>query len=494
MKPVHPLIAGLCAAVIATTAEPASAAKLCVDPAKPAKCFGTIQAAVDAAAPGDTVTVAPLKTDPQGYRENVVVSTPSLTIQGKGKAKGSAARERCPTTVLDGCETAVDPTVCGRTSGTVSGTGSGFTIAATGVTIRGFTIRFFLNGILLNDGADDATVRDSCFVSNRWGVFSADGASLDATAMADRLVVERSLFRNTSNREVEVFGNDVVVQRNVLPIAEDGVEIRGDRSRIADNRFETCNDRCITVLGHETTVAGNVINSGDRPIRVSGNNPTVRENEIFAAPVNAIEIICDVVAGGSDTASCTGGLVADNEIHGQSDDRDGIRALGSNLTIAENIVIGVSRSGIHFEGDGGLIEENRVVRSGTQASASVALRVEGSDNRILDNDVRLAGLVGIENVAGDRNLYRGNEVAGSGRSGIWIRAGDANEVVANTVEDNHGEGVNNGAPATNTVIDDNGIEGNRRDVCNDGTVASFTGNAFATGGLATSCVVDVAVP
>ena len=51
------------------------------------------------------------------------------------------------------------------------------------------------------------------------------------------------------------------------------------------------------------------------------------------------------------------------------------------------------------------------------------------------------------------------------------------------------EGIANSG-GTNTDIEDNKIRKSRTDICNDGTVGTFEGNAFDTGGIATACVVD----
>ena len=55
---------------------------------------------------------------------------------------------------------------------------------------------------------------------------------------------------------------------------------------------------------------------------------------------------------------------------------------------------------------------------------------------------------------------------------------------------NQGEGINNDDTATNTVAIDNLAQGNRTDVCNDGTFLTFIGNLFTTGGVTTPCAVE----
>jgi parallel beta-helix repeat protein len=77
----------------------------------PSCVYTTIQSAVDASNPGDTVSV-----QAGSYSENVTVSTPSITLKGQ-KPMGSVLLD-CPS----------------------SGTGVGILVSSSGVTIKGFEI------------------------------------------------------------------------------------------------------------------------------------------------------------------------------------------------------------------------------------------------------------------------------------------------------------------------------------------------------------------
>jgi Right handed beta helix region len=69
----------VCAALLATMGSPAVAATLCVNPGGTNGCYSTIKAAVSAASPNDTITVAP-----GTYKEDVVIGK-SLSLIGANR-------------------------------------------------------------------------------------------------------------------------------------------------------------------------------------------------------------------------------------------------------------------------------------------------------------------------------------------------------------------------------------------------------------------------
>jgi hypothetical protein len=467
---------------------PAAAATFCVDPDDPAKCSATIQEAVDLAGPGDVVAIARTGGDgSRGYRENVVVTTPNLTITGKGRARGSLTKEKCPTVVLDGCETPDDPTSCGSNAGV----GSAFAIDATGVTIESLTIRHFKHAVLLGDGADDTTVRGTCFVANDGAVFNDEVDDPTGSAV-DRLTVERSLFRGTvDGTDVEIVGDGTIVRENAFFVTDEGVYLRGAGARVEGNEFVTCNDDCIRVKGPNTVVTENEIESADDAIELDGDNPTVTRNEVRGSDDDNVNVDCGADPDDVDPATCTGGLIADNEIVGNSDDDQGIDAEGDHLVVRDNRADGTAQAGIRYSGDNGTVTGNQIRRAGKPFFA--AMEIRGDDNQVLGNKIILPASAAIETF-GDRNTFRKNVIAQGGTSGFFQRDGTANVIVDNKIKGCHGEGINNALGATDTVIEDNTTTGNRTDVCNDGTIASFTGNTLDTGGVATPCLVEKIEP
>jgi len=455
----------------------AQAATLCVDPANSPPCFATIQAAVNAAAAGDTIDIA-VNPSSKGYTENVVIATANLTLIGKGKASGGPTSEKCPNVIVDACETGADPTDCGvNTFG-----GDAITVNAAGVTVQGLLIRHGDKGIGLNAGADNTTITSVCFIDNGEHVFSGGGVVNDVT-------VADSLFRGGSGGDaIDLDGDDIQIQRNIFFTTDNGVDITGDNFYISNNNFITSNDDCIDVRGDNGKIHDNVLKTCDDPIDYDGDQPDIRRNDITsAAGGQGVDLFCS--DGSFDPATCTGGTIANNKINGVGDDTQGMDVDGDNLVIENNNIVSTADEGINYEGSHGIIRNNAVRRAGSE-NESPGIDIDGSDNLIEGNIVELNSYVGIRNYSGDDNTYRQNKVVNNGRSGILIKEGDDTIIDNNIVVRNHGEGVNNGSLATDTTIDNNTITDNRTDVCNDGSVLSFVGNTFGTGGIATACVVD----
>jgi Right handed beta helix region len=125
-------------------------------------CLGTrhpflaIQAAVDAARPRDTIRVCPGL-----YRENVVVQTPRLTIEGANAGRDPTARRRRHESIVTGV-------FADHPKGTVE-------LAADHVTWDGFTIRGILEqenapGMYTDPAHSGYLVRDTIFQDNGVGL------------------------------------------------------------------------------------------------------------------------------------------------------------------------------------------------------------------------------------------------------------------------------------------------------------------------------------
>ncbi len=482
MRRMHLAVLGV-GALLGTAA--ASAATLCVDPDK-ASCFATIQEAVDAADPGDRIKVAP-HPDSRGYRENVVVDEDGLEIVGVGNAKAGVAKETCPKTIVDGCESAAHPTTC-----SVIAQGDPiFRITAADVTLSALTIRHGYQAVRL-DGVQGASVEKSCFIGNEGSIVS--------NGQSDGATVTRSVFRGSIGAvpDVQIEGDDVALGRNTFLTVSEGLEVVGDSARVERNLFEGSRNKPLIVEGHEAVVHRNIMRSTAKGPSVSGDQPDIQKNQVFGTEDDNIGVDCGSDPENPDPSTCTGGLIAGNLLRGNNDDDQGIRASGNNLVIRKNRIELISEEGIEFEGDDARIEGNKILRVGTENTSESAgiMVVAGSDgNEVVGNKVKLVNLAGIQigkpgQTPCNDNLVRNNKIDQGGRSGVWIVAGDGNVVEKNVIKGNQGEGIANAAEATNTVIQGNKLSRNRNDVCNDGNIATFAGNKLKTGGESTACLVQ----
>lgn len=153
--------------------------------------YQTIQAAVDAAALGDTIEVSP-----GVYPESVIVGT-SLTIIGQDKS----------TTIVDG-----------------SGGGYAFWLDTDGVTIRGFTMRDCSNYGVIAYYSGGHTIDDNIFLNNAYGVYLSNSPSANN--------VMNNTFFNNDLRGINVASsNENTISDNYISDSAYGIKL-GDESQL----------------------------------------------------------------------------------------------------------------------------------------------------------------------------------------------------------------------------------------------------------------------
>lgn len=292
MNPLHALLAGGTAVLLVTACSdrPVLAPEGSAQPATPLfswstnmlavpEDFATIQAAVDAAGPGDVVRVGP-----GTYCENVVVTTSDVRLEGE-----------------DG------PVLDGTAGGcAVSGLGIGIHVLGSaaaplsGVEIRGFVVQNFEQGIVLQH-AQHALVRE-----NEVGHSTAQVIPVGA---ANGIF----LISVTSSELSENFTHDN---------GHDGIQLAGSSGNlIRENRSQD--------NGGQTVSATNPAGVGcDVNVVAGSHNNEVRENELLANDWGVFI-----------SANSNGNLVVENVAHNH--DGAGVAVLlGDANVISENDATG----------------------------------------------------------------------------------------------------------------------------------------------------------
>ncbi|MFG0317285.1 MAG: right-handed parallel beta-helix repeat-containing protein [Planctomycetota bacterium JB042] len=449
------------AVVLLASAAPALAKKIEVGEGG---AFPTIQAGVDAASPGDTVVVAA-----GVHAENVTIPAPLAGLTLKG-AKGA---------VLDA-----------RPLG-AAGSGPGLTILAPDVTVRALTIRNARAGetpesgvgvessgdrvrlldleiVGCHDGAarlagDDVVVTGGRFDANRGGLV-IDGASAR---------VEDVRVRTDERDGVRVTGPGARIEDcRVETVFRSGIVVLGDGARIVACRIEGTGLRGVDVLGVDALVRDNEIATTSKEgIRVEGPFPTIRGNRVERSATHLVRV------------EGNGATVLDNDLERSGADIVALNVRGAtDGVVAGNRIRRSGGEGIVIDADSArlTLDGNEVIDGGSFALAAFSLF--GDDLIVRDNRVKRYAGDGFR-LRGARNLLVGNRALRCARDGFDLQVqAEATELRANVAKKNGAEGFENEAPGV--VMIDNVAAGNRIDVANAGTFATFVENAFG-GSVAT---------
>jgi parallel beta-helix repeat protein len=235
--------------------------------------FTSIQAAVNAAAPGDTIKVCPGQ-----YNESVTVGKPSLTLVGAT----SVNINKCTTV------TAADPTVDAIVTG---GASPSFTLANNNITLSGFTVQGSVSGVNTSDayagyritnsvfqfntteginfnssGASQSRVDHNCLRLNGPGVtFLADGVGGEIGNLSNALIDHNATYKNQGGG-VDLSGSAMrayvtVTQNSSVQDGFSGVSIDNSIGSVVSQNSTQGSLHGVTVGGSNNGLAitGNVV-------------------------------------------------------------------------------------------------------------------------------------------------------------------------------------------------------------------------------------------
>ncbi|MBO0883638.1 MAG: right-handed parallel beta-helix repeat-containing protein, partial [Mycobacterium sp.] len=380
--------------------------------------YTTIQAAVNAAASGDTIRVCSGTYD----RFNLTGALNNLTIIGSSPTAGD-----CTTSPSDTIIQGPNPTVSNGLAA----------LRGNGITLEGFVIQGNTNngpGVSTYRGVQNwngYTIQNNLVQNNVYGLLFGAAAG-PATSIA----THNCFISN--NQPGSASGTGIYVSNPVTG----GVDFGLFNGTISDNRFQNHNNVSILIDG------GNANNT------VTGNTATTGANGIGIYQSTGGQISNNTVSdmGGAGIFLCgTLDLLVDhNTVTGRNPGGSrGIQAFGvgtctnigaplptptpnMNLTVQDNTVVQNGDSG--FRADGNAIFNSTI--SGNQFTRNfIGIRVTGAPNTgntFANNQIGDNNDDGIRFFASD-NTIQNNVVTSNGRDGVSLQVGGQNFTTDNQV-------------------------------------------------------------
>jgi hypothetical protein len=375
--------AALAAALGLAAASPALADTLKV----PSEAYPTIQSAVDAAADGDTVLVAP-----GDYAEIVMVmDKTNVTIRGRGypsiNAPGFAF------SVTNGTGVAISGFQVVGGGGGVSATMS-TDVAVTKVKVAAPTTLAFeflqCTGVLLSrcevTDAVANVVQDTSslglriekcrFLNNAAGDVIRLSPSAGGTGGSNGAIVSKNRIEG-GDTAIRFAGTNALVEKNRMSaLASKGIVVDGttdtDGSILSKNRIDLVGGSDgIEIVDTQVTVVKNTITGGR--IRVSGNDSILDRNTVRASTGSGFILVGDGI------------LVTRNKVLEAAD--HGISLADGAFTLDRNKVVGVNGSGINLQqtAAGSVLTRNSAIACDSFGIVVYAMPVTLTGNRATGN-------------------------------------------------------------------------------------------------------------
>jgi parallel beta-helix repeat protein len=419
----------------------------------PKATYTTIQAAINAAHPGDDIRVYP-----GTYAEQLTIGAGKngLTIEA---ATGTAPVVTAPATL-----TGTDALV------TIS---SSQNVEISGLAIQGSSSAEF--GIRVDTGAsadlDDNTI-SAILGANGVGIFVGQSSASDTTSgHAD---IEGNKVTNYGKAGIAVNGakysadierNTVVGIGSTSAIAQDGIQIgdgaNGDveRNDVSGNRYTGTGFDAAGIL---------LLNAGSRT-DVEGNQTHANQEGIFIYQSKGIDV-GDNVSFSNTADGITIVDSADTDAHCDQTFKnagDGISVYGGNTAFPStgNLIANVSSydntgNGIYLD----VTSKFTLLGDTTNSNSMNGILLDNADDGIVLSDTAgHNGLSGIAVTAGSgSNQIRGNDTDKNSRDGIELVDSTGNTVTANDADSNGRYGISEAEPdsSIDNTYSNNSAKGN----------------------------------
>lgn len=350
-------------AALTLLAGPAAAATLRVP-----QDHATVQAAIDAALPGDVVLISG-----GPYAETVVIDgRDEITLKGKGK-----------------------PSIGG--------------VATDVLTIRGGSTEILLDGLVIENSPEDGVlVKDSTDITiRRCEVRNVDdGIRLESST---RVLVEKNRLENIGNDAIDMddAGDTVppnvdcrILKNRISNSDEDGITLNGSGHWVGKNRIELISDQAIEADPNSfgILIEKNRVERVDgTAMEIDGSAHTIAKNRVKDGGNDGIK----VRAGDS--------LVEKNRV--DDVDEDGIDIEGPDNDVIKNKVRKANEDGIEVgneteeDATGNRFEKNNVTQSGDNG-----FKVSDGANEFVKNKAsKSSGFDLLDESGTTTNVYDGNK-------------------------------------------------------------------------------------
>ncbi|NMO37922.1 hypothetical protein HG826_30915 [Streptomyces sp. GMY01] len=275
----------------------------------------SIQKAVDAAQPGDTVLLMP-----GTYRQSVKIATPGVTLRGTG-AEATVLKPATGTNAND----------CGKR-------GNGICVAGTknkrlkDVTVADLTVTGFSRAGVMAVGTDGLTVRNVSAVKNGlWGIAEERSKRSEYRANVARGNGDAGLFlANTITAEQGALDTaGTVIAQNRLEDNRIGVTVRRLRDLTVTGNYVTANCTGVFVVGDENkphagalSVRDNLVTRNNKYCPKTARLPYLQGSGIVLTGAENTEVTGNTVLGNSGKSPLSGGIVLFKSFVGAANERN----------------------------------------------------------------------------------------------------------------------------------------------------------------------------
>jgi parallel beta-helix repeat protein len=430
-------------ATLTTIPETVRATTLFVGGAGPGN-YTTIQTAINAANPGDTIFVY------SGTYDGFTINK-TLSIQG----------EDMNTTIIEG-----------------GGSGDVLLVTADWVNITGFVVT--KSGLGWFDSGIKILLGENCHVASNKVAGNGNGIILYGSN--NTIIVNNTVLSN-ERVGIRVWGSGNTFANNTVSNNDAGLVLYGNNSSVVSNNFLSSKGNGITVGGSNVTVVANNITGSNYGISLSGSFNTVTNNvmmddgiyltgnlpenwnthiidtsnEVNSKPVlywkNATGGTVPSTVGQVILANCTNVIVEDQNV---SDTSVGIQLGFSSGNIIANNTAHNSWHGLTFS-----FSENNTVVNNTVSNGDRGIYLLESDNNTISKSIARNNRHGLyADLSFDNNII-GNNFSSNSEYGMFFGFSDNNRIVNNSASNNR-YGIYISASDNNRIVN-NGVFSNNQD-------------------------------